>query len=223
MMEIKQTTDYGLFKLMSKNRPVGNSSIKKLARSISCNDLTPYKPIIVDKDFRIVDGQHRFLACKYLNKPIYFLQMADDIDGDSAMITLNTYQKSWRQEEFLNFHAETKGGQWKELQDFEKEHKLGISNSIVVFPNIQINSTDIREGVKMFHKSDKADAIADFLQSEPICSLKFSKTRAFVLAVRKAFDKYSDRKLAKLRKKIIYLEMSANYEQYLTAFENLLK
>lgn len=38
-------------------------------------DLTMYSPIIVSEDFRIIDGQHRFEACKELGFPIYFLVM----------------------------------------------------------------------------------------------------------------------------------------------------
>ena len=129
--KIEVTFDYYKFSFIESNRPIRNT--KKLEMSIKeeC-DLTPYVPIIVDARYRILDGHHRFMACKNIGLPIYYVVCAKD--STVAMILLNKGQKTWRQEEFLKFHATTKGGCYADLYEFYIKHNIGISNSIVVYP-----------------------------------------------------------------------------------------
>ena len=219
--KINITTDYNLFKFYEQNRPVGSN--KTIVKSIKEINLTPYNPIIVNSDFYIIDGQNRFEACRKLDLPIYFVILPKQYDTDLAMITLNKHQDMWRQEDFLHFHATEQGGCWKDLEEFDKAHKLGISNSVVIYPLKFINASQLKMGTVKFEKNTLAESIVEFLNDERVKELKFRKTRPFVLAVRKAFETYEPKQIAKLKKKILLVEMSANYEQYLTAFKNILR
>ena len=60
-MEIYKTTNYSIFSFLQGNRSVSKKN--SLVKSIQKIDLTMYKPILVDSEFRIIDGQHRFFAC----------------------------------------------------------------------------------------------------------------------------------------------------------------
>lgn len=82
--------------------------------------------------------------------PIYYVVC--DQEATKAMILLNQNMRSWRQEEFLRFHAETKGGCYKDLYDFDKNNNIGISNAIAIYPERQINATTIRLGELTFRK-----------------------------------------------------------------------
>lgn len=218
--KIYSTLNYDLFKFHEQNRPVGSN--KTIMKSIQGIDLTPYTPIIVDEDFYIIDGQNRFQACKTMSKPIYYVIMPRLYDTNTAMISLNKSQKMWRQEEFLHFHSTTKGGCWRDLENFENSHKLGISNSVVIYPLKQINANTIRMGSECFVKNPNADKIVSFLTSEEVKLLRYSRTRAFVLAVRKAFEIYTPKQISKLRKRIIVIPQMACFEQYLCAFQNII-
>ena len=110
-MEIKVTRDYSLFKKLDGNRDVRKKNA--LVKSIKEFDLTMYSPIIVSDDFRIVDGQHRFEACKELNLPIYFIVMPTE-NAEKAMIILNKCQSQWRNEEFFQYNVKKVGGSYKE-------------------------------------------------------------------------------------------------------------
>lgn len=135
---IRTTRDYNLFKFYSQNRcPGSNKTIEKSIRQI---DLTPYVPIVVNHEYYIVDGQNRFLSCKKMNLPVYYVVLPDTFDIDSSIIALNRDQRAWIQEEFLHFHAEINGGCYKELEEFKLKHNLNISNAIAIFPDKQINS-----------------------------------------------------------------------------------
>ena len=216
---IHKSYDYDMFSFIESNRPT--AKIKQLVKSIKECDLTSYNPIIVDTNYRIIDGQHRFKACESLGLPIYYVICKED--AIKSMILLNQSMRSWRQEEFLCFHANTKGGCYKDLYEFEINNNLGISNSIVIYPKKQINSKNIRDANLTFDKNPNAEKIVAFLKSQPVSTLRYKRTRPFVLAVRIAHERYTDKQLNKLLKKIITIPMCASYEQYLTAFENIIK
>lgn len=218
---IHVTRDYNMFKFHKQNRRVGSN--KRIKNSITRIDLTPYVPVIVDNDYYIIDGQNRFVACKELNKPVYYVVMDSRYSTDSAIIALNQNQKVWRQEEFLHFQAETKGRCYKELEDFFKEHSnLGISNVMVIYPDKAINANTLRIGTMKFSKNPFADDIAEYLNSDEVRMLKYGNTRPFVLATRKAFEVYDKKQLNKLKKYLITIPHCADYEQYLFAFNNIL-
>lgn len=218
--EIKCTIDYSLFKFWDINRRISKKN--NLSKSINDLDLTMFVPIIVDSKHRIIDGQHRFMACMELNKPIYYVVIPDYI-AERAMVVLNATQRMWRREEFLHYFAGKNIGSCKEIEDFCRDNNWQLSNALVVYPLKQNNGTGIRKGNFVIEKNPKVDAIVQFMAREEIKRLKFSNTRSFVLAVRHAFDRYTPRQLDKLARKSLIIPMCANYEQYLTVFENIIK
>ena len=119
-MEIKVTRDYSLFKKLDGNRDVKKKNA--LVKSITEFDLTNYSPIIVTDDFRIVDGQHRFEACKELNLPIYFIVMPSD-NAEKAMIILNKCQSQWRSESIKAY-----GNAWVPQVAYEIFNAIRIIN-----------------------------------------------------------------------------------------------
>lgn len=193
--------------------------------SIKQLDLTEYLPIIVEEEtYNIIDGQHRFEACKLLGKPIYYTVIPKE-QADKAMIILNQYQRQWRQEEFLRYHANTKEGCYKDLYEFWRKNGLPISNAAVIFPKKQINAKQIRLGLKMWEKNPYADAIVAFLKDDRLKVLpsKVRDTRSFTLAIRKAFEIYTPKQLDKLLSNAIKIPHCADYEQYLVVFKNIIK
>lgn len=128
---IHATTNYDLFRFHEQNRKAGSN--RQLPKLIDELDLTPYVPIVVDEDFYIVDGQNRFMACKTLGKPVYYVILPREYDTNSSIITLNKAQQAWRQDEFLHFWASTKGGCWKDLERIYTLRELGYWAYIMVY------------------------------------------------------------------------------------------
>lgn len=219
--KINSTTDYDLFQFHGYNREVGK--ITKIKKSIQKADITAYVPIVVDEDYRIIDGQHRFCACRELGLPVYFVMLPREVNTEEAMILLNSNQKQWRQEEYLHFHAEKQGGCYSELRDFETFHKLGITNSMIIYPDRCIGTNEMKAGKVKFGKNPHADAIADFLKLDDVKSIKYTRMRPFVLALKKAFEIYSNKDLVKIKNRLVTIPQCARFEQYLTAFENIAK
>lgn len=221
--QIKRTLDYDIFKTLKGNRDV--TSINRMVQSIKSLDLTMYKPINVSEDYEIIDGQHRFAACRKLGRPIYYIQMPNEL-AQKAMIVLNQYQSQWRQEQFLHFHACTKKGCYKNLFDYWQEHtNLGISNIIAIFPDRWINATTIKMGKAEFGKNPHCEDIVYFLQNTNVKDLpaKIKNSRPFVVAVRHAFEMYDTRQLKKLASNALKIPRCAEYKQYLDVFRNIIK
>ena len=72
---IHTTKEYDKFSLINYNREVNRKHLNRLKISIKHKDLTKFKPVIVDKEFCVVDGQHTFVACKELGLPIHYMQL----------------------------------------------------------------------------------------------------------------------------------------------------
>lgn len=219
-MEIKKTFDYSLFKKLDGNRNVRKTNA--LVKSIKELDLTMYSPIIVSEDFRIVDGQHRFSACKELKKPIYFVVMPSE-KAEQAMIVLNKCQSQWRNEEFLHYKVAKVGGCYAELDEFMKTYKMGLSYASLIFADKEFDSRRIRENDFTFQKGKDADEIAQFWSCEEFRKLPFRASRAFTRAIRIFFEESNPKQRAKLRRKSLGIEQFANHKQYLTAFWHLVK
>lgn len=71
--EIFTESDYDEFSFADFNRGLVRSTIEKLKAEFGHEDNFKYFPIIVDRNMTVIDGQHRFQACKELNIPIFYL------------------------------------------------------------------------------------------------------------------------------------------------------
>lgn len=100
---VYETYDYSKFKKMEGNRAVVNRRKTKILKSIEKVGYVN-NPIIVNKNFEIIDGQGRFEACKELGLPIQYV-----IDQDAGLeecIALNLGQTNWTPMDYVRSYAE---------------------------------------------------------------------------------------------------------------------
>ena len=62
MEKIQKTRDYSIFKKMDGNRHLDRFHLKKLTASIEKDNQLNVHPIIVNRDFYVIDGQHTAIA-----------------------------------------------------------------------------------------------------------------------------------------------------------------
>lgn len=124
---VYKTTNYGLFHEYDDNRtPIGNQvdvlvdSIKKYGYVLA--------PIVVGKDFGIVDGQHRCRACERLNEPVFYVM--DKKATSKAASTMNRSQANWKTKDFISFYASSDES-YKKLQQLLKDYKT-LSDSTII-------------------------------------------------------------------------------------------
>jgi len=102
---IQVTFDYSAFDFFDSNRVP--THWEKVAESIQERNLSKFNPIMVverGNHYAIIDGQNRYMACKSLGLPIYFIDASDSMkEHDMAM--LNSNQKNWSIGDFVRHYA----------------------------------------------------------------------------------------------------------------------
>lgn len=78
------------------------------------------RPIIVNNDMEIIDGQHRLAAAKLLKLEVPY--KVDENSSEKDVILLNNNQKSWTLEDYLNFYINQGNEEYKKLKEFKDNY-----------------------------------------------------------------------------------------------------
>ena len=128
---IYQTKKYDKFKYNTgENRTVDLSHVKKYKKSIQLyGDYGELFPIVVDENFNIVDGQHRFTGRQELGLVIFYIQ---SIKLESKVLGgINDAMKKWTKNDFVEVSSDTEIV--KTIEEIRKEINWeGLSYSSLI-------------------------------------------------------------------------------------------
>ena len=129
--DVMKSSDYEKFSILEQNRVVNDKHVNELVVSIQNNgQLTP---IIVNEKFEIIDGQHRFDACKILKQSVmYLISYKTSIN---EVILMNNTQKSWKLHDYLRCFSDKKWNNhetYQKVDKFMREHDLKLTTCIVL-------------------------------------------------------------------------------------------
>ena len=142
-----------LLKLKKENRKINRQHVEEIKESITKHGYLACNPIITNAKGEIIDGQHRFIACKELGVEPMILSIKDV--NESLMVDLNRTQRSWRMEEFINYYAEMGNPNYKVLRSFIKESTLAVTPCIMILT--RLNPSAIK-----FEKIKSGNLMVDF-------------------------------------------------------------
>lgn len=125
IIQVEETKDYSVFNRHNSNRTINEKLVNRLKESMAKKSLLRSKPIVVDKEFNIIDGQHRFEAAKRLDMPIAYI--IDEEINVNDMETLNTNLLTWGLHDYLNFHVKQNNIEYQLLSDFMDSNKLKLN------------------------------------------------------------------------------------------------
>ncbi len=147
---IKSTKDYDMFVLRADNREkIDLSHVRKLCESIKSRNLLEMRPIVVNKDMEVLDGQHRLMAAKQLGVEIYY-QEEKKLEADD-IIRMNI-SKAWGIGDYLNFYCHHEYPEYKKLSEFMKKHGLNLKVCLAIcVGNGQMGHVDFKAGKFKFH------------------------------------------------------------------------
>ncbi len=160
MPEIKHTLDHQNFQLISCNREIREKHVSKLASDPDFANNIPYNPIIVNEKMQIIDGQHRYLACRKLGIPIpYIVKEGANLQD---IMRVNVNQKSWESKDFLRFYSQQKNQHYIFISNLKEKYAypLYLLNTICrKFDNI--NKNDYNQSYKdgSLHISNKVEIL----------------------------------------------------------------
>lgn len=181
--KIYTTFDYSKFNQLSYNREVNNIHVKQLAVDIEKNGLI--LPLTVDRDFNIIDGQHRFLACRELGRPIKYHLVETDVDV--ALTTLNNVRRSWKLSNWIDYWADKGKVDYCNVRQYSKTSGIPITLTCEIFSPTKSGSTrTIKSGYYvMTNQSIKTGKmiVKTINLCEEIIGLE-AKKRAFIRAIK---------------------------------------
>lgn len=102
--EIKRTTDYDQFKLLETNRTINKSHMLTLGKSIAEKpELLKYRPVLVNENMEVIEGQHRLSAAKELGVPVYY-QVGEGLSIQDTQ-RFNANQRNWTPLDYARSYA----------------------------------------------------------------------------------------------------------------------
>lgn len=224
--KIHSTTDYGKFSYIKGNRGIKKNHLSRLRRSISEKNLLEYNPIIVNENFQIIDGQHRFESAKSSNEPIYYV-VGNGLGFDDV-VRLNTNVKDWGINDYLNSYCDLGYEEYIKTRKFANKFGLSVSNSIAILSIkgwiTKAGYKDFKEGNFEITNMEKATEFAQRLREiAPFCTLNTWKDRDFIRALSKCYaeDIDHDELMNKVQQHIYPIHRRANITEYLRQFEDI--
>ena len=125
---VHTTTDYFLFKPIDGNRNKNVLHLKRLKQSMEQNYL--FTVIIVNENYEIIDGQHRFEIIRELGLPLHYIICKGY--GLNEVHVLNANAKNWTTEDYLAGYCDMGYPDYLKMKIFSTKHDLKISIALIL-------------------------------------------------------------------------------------------
>lgn len=146
-------------KLKTGNRPLKEYNLRKKRKSIKENGYIKAYPIIINRNFEITDGQHRWLVCKELDiEPT--VRMEEDM-APHLIAGAGAATDKWTIEDTLYSRADLGGEAAKTIvalcKRFDASPRviflaLGKSNNITRDAEMSITDDEVMDAVHLLHE-----------------------------------------------------------------------
>ena len=136
---ILKTTDYSLFKKVKGNRTVNKANLNAIVTSMEQQQLIT--PIMINEKYEIIDGQHRFEACKTLKLPVYFYVVNGY--GTDEIKRCNTTGMKWNKGAFLESYMEQEYENYILFNDLLVSYNITISLAIKLLAHFQNKTSQL--------------------------------------------------------------------------------
>jgi hypothetical protein len=126
--QVHTTTDYFLFKPMQGNRQLNKLHLKRLKDAIEKNYL--FTVIIVNENYEIIDGQHRFQCISELSLPLHYIICKGY--GLLEVQLLNANSKNWNTEDYLTGYIDMGFEDYMLYKQFKDKYKFDHQSCITI-------------------------------------------------------------------------------------------
>jgi hypothetical protein len=204
-MRIITTSSLDKFKFHD-NRSIRKSQVKKLMKEIPLHG--QITPIMVTPEFTILDGQHRYLAIKLLNKygtPTVLRYTVRDLSREEVA-SMNSTQAPWTADDWIEYHIRGKNAQYIALESLSALYPTHSMSSIATFTHkldTILHTRDHKAGLYMFEYTSKHGEVLSGLHSLAELSPMF-RQKAVLLAIHKLMED------PKFKPDILFKKLHAN-------------
>lgn len=161
-MKVLETTDYSKFKFLPQNRSISRASVDRFKEILPICNLLPINPILCDKDFNVIDGQHRLTACKELGIPVHYYIKNDAKHSDIR--DLNSAGAHWTRKDFVHYYATLNQEPYPTILKVQEKYgiPLQLAISLVNDSKKNIRRKHFEAGkLKMVNSMEKIEEIMD--------------------------------------------------------------
>jgi hypothetical protein len=153
--------------MLDYNRPLNGSLVNKLKASMEqygvLSSMTVYEG---DKEYMVVDGQHRWTAVKSLDLSIPAIVIG--WDAMNAIVEMNTIQVNWTMANFVDFFASHNDpaikASYKKLQSKMSQHDKKLTySSLAKMYGKPFGGTAFKEGKWRMTDEDRGDLFVTYL------------------------------------------------------------
>jgi hypothetical protein len=128
---VLKTNDYSKFKSKDGNRNLNELHLKRLTESVKQNDLLHANPILVNENYEIIDGQHRFNVCRQLGKSIHYIKVKGL--GLQEIQILNANSKNWKLDDYIDGYCQMNLPEYCYFKNLIRKTNLGITSLLALF------------------------------------------------------------------------------------------
>lgn len=215
---------------MRGNRDLNEPKIRRIIHSVQSGlCFFQYCPIMVNDDFYIIDGQHRFAVCQQLKINVYYVVVPNFTLRQIA--EMNNNASKWKDKDFLNCYIDIGLTDYEYLSDFISKNGVNIKIACSMLMNGKVKDTStftidkdaFRDGNFKVMFSEKADQIMHEAKRYSPFTNAYN-TRNFLQAIEilmesKIYD--ADDLLEKLKGHNLKIEQKNSPKEYLSHLEEL--
>lgn len=184
--EVKETSEYNAFQFDVKNRPVSEEKVHFFMKQFENGKFFMRDfPAIVDKDFVILDGQHRVEACRRKMLPVFF-RFALDLTLDK--VTDVQINAGWKPTDYLHAFIQQKNQNYIILNRFIKRYNVSVQVAVTLLSKnegnrVSLKSSGYYDGTFTVSNEERAHKEAKLISEIGELALKLHRDRTFCLAV----------------------------------------
>lgn len=128
---IFESKNYETINKLKGNRKIDKNNLKKIVKSIEKNGYKKSQPVTINKEQRIIDGQHRKVSCEQLDIAVPFVIETEYEDSLKLTQDLNSNQKNWKLSDYIESYVDRNFEDYIRFNKFMQEE--GISESILIW------------------------------------------------------------------------------------------
>jgi DNA-directed RNA polymerase beta subunit len=217
-----------MFRFLHGNRDLNEAKIEKIIKSVKSGlNFFKYCPVMVNEEYFIIDGQHRFYVCKKLALPVFFVVVPNFTLRQIAEI--NNNQSKWKIKDYMNCYidADINKADYKILESTAEKYKINISVCINLLMYGKVGSGGSSEAFRSGQFKANYEPFTMRILNLAKEYDKFDadwKSRAFLQAMEKlnASEKYDQSQVfKKLEKHSLTIEPQTSCKEYLHHIEEL--
>lgn len=224
MNTIQLTTDYDIFGAIVGNRQIYQPHLRRLISSIENKNMLQQNPIIVNERMEIIDGQHRLLAAKALNLPIYY-SVVEHADLHEIQM-LNANNRPWLPADYLESYIKLGKQSYITLKEFADEYRISLSIALRILAGNHSGDVLVkfRKGEFEIRDMKKAENIASLLSEVRKHSPDRAYAHSFCVSALQMLIEKIDPKIFinQLERYQLVVTRRMSSKDYLRQFENII-